>query len=302
LGDDVICITQSVANVDKQFRSVAQDFTYIRNLGKEKLGKFRLPARFVRKTYSQPPAGDKSEPMDIATFSLDLDGIAQCYDTAKGVGIHGRAGADTNERKNGIHWLWFAIGLPVLLILLVKYLPTLIVKGINHGNLPIKAAQGKNLPAALPVTAFVSTVTVPVAGSNAVATVPVATVNLLPPVTCSGWCKAGNDYFVFTDDGETYTSGSGEIDWIKKRAVSCLGHIYKIKARPATTDYREPNDNPAPSPALVHAAAPDANPVDVIYIGQRPPERVPPPASGFAAATHGSPASQGVPPRDFLPQ
>jgi zona occludens toxin (predicted ATPase) len=29
LGDDVICVTQSVNNVDRQFRSVAQDYTYI---------------------------------------------------------------------------------------------------------------------------------------------------------------------------------------------------------------------------------------------------------------------------------
>jgi len=36
LGDDVICITQSIGNVDKPFRSVAQDFTYLRHLRKER--------------------------------------------------------------------------------------------------------------------------------------------------------------------------------------------------------------------------------------------------------------------------
>src|SRR6185312_8897230 len=46
LGDTVVWITQAVMNVDKQFRSVTQDYTYIRNLSKEKMGLFRLPSRF----------------------------------------------------------------------------------------------------------------------------------------------------------------------------------------------------------------------------------------------------------------
>jgi hypothetical protein len=32
LGDDVVCITQSVNNVDKQFRSVAQDYTWLNSV------------------------------------------------------------------------------------------------------------------------------------------------------------------------------------------------------------------------------------------------------------------------------
>ena len=94
----MVCITQSVNNVDKQFRSVAQDYTYLRNLSKQRAGFFRLPALFVRSTYAQP-ATPASAPMESGTFRLDVSGLAACYDTAKGVGIHGRAGADTNERK-----------------------------------------------------------------------------------------------------------------------------------------------------------------------------------------------------------
>jgi len=127
LGDDVLAITQSVGNVDKQFRSVAQDFTYIRNLGKETWGKFRLPLRFIRKTYQQP-ATDTSKPDDTGSFSLDVEGIASCYDTAKGVGIHGRAGADSKERRKGIHWIWFVVGTPALIIAIVHFGPLLIAK------------------------------------------------------------------------------------------------------------------------------------------------------------------------------
>ena len=122
LGDDVICITQAIANVDKQFRSVAQDYTYIKNLSKQRIGLFRLPALFWRHTYSQP-ATDTSKPMESGTFKLDVAGVASLYDTAKGVGIHGRAGADTNARKKGLSWVWFAVGLPIVLWLIMHYFP-----------------------------------------------------------------------------------------------------------------------------------------------------------------------------------
>jgi len=113
LGDDVVCITQSVTNVDKQFRSVAQDFTYLRNLSKEKLGMFKLPSMFMRRTYLQPAASN-DKPMETGTFSLDVSGVGACYDTAAGVGIHGRTGADTKEKKKGLHWSVAPIALALI--------------------------------------------------------------------------------------------------------------------------------------------------------------------------------------------
>jgi len=100
LGDTVVCITQAVMNVDKQFRSVTQDYTYMRNLSKERMSKFRLPNLFIRQTYTSP-AADNATPMETGTLRLDVKGLASCYDTAVGVGIHGKKGADTHERKTG---------------------------------------------------------------------------------------------------------------------------------------------------------------------------------------------------------
>lgn len=99
-GDDVVCITQAVRNVDRMFRSIAQDFTWIRNLSKERLGAFRLPSLFLRKVYGSEP-NDLSHAMEIRTFTLDASGMAKCYDTAAGVGIHARL-ADTGEKGAGL--------------------------------------------------------------------------------------------------------------------------------------------------------------------------------------------------------
>lgn len=122
LGDTVLAITQAVENVDKQFRSVTQDYTYLRNLKKEKMGLFKMPSVFVRKTYGAP-ATPQSTPMETGTFMMDCTGIGQCYDTAQGVGIHNRGNADREENRKGIPWWVFVIGLPVVAMAIFIYVP-----------------------------------------------------------------------------------------------------------------------------------------------------------------------------------
>src|SRR6185295_5649707 len=61
LGDDIIPITQHINNVDKQFRSMTQDYTYLRNLNKEKIGIFRSIPFVMRSTYGQPATGAPGE-------------------------------------------------------------------------------------------------------------------------------------------------------------------------------------------------------------------------------------------------
>ena len=100
LGDEVYAVTQFVMNVDKQFRSVAQDFTYVRNERLEKVGPFRRSNNFVAVRYQAIPG--IGVPMDglPERFPLDLE-LAGCFDTAAGVGIRGGGGADRGKRAKG---------------------------------------------------------------------------------------------------------------------------------------------------------------------------------------------------------
>ena len=236
---DVICVTQSVANVDKQFRSVAQDFSYIRNLGKERAGFFRLPLRFVRKTYSQPPSGNVSEPMEMAVFSLDVHGLAQCYDTAKGVGIHGRSGADTKERKKGLSWLWFAIGLPVILILIFHFSPNLLARALSP-RLPVQKAglQSRNptdasyprLPEPVASqTNLYHSFPPPLLDSNDLPQQSVSEKEKPPEIFCTGYTLINGVGMAFLSDGSSFSSDDHEIDWIQKKRISILGKVYLIK-------------------------------------------------------------------------
>ncbi len=100
-GDDLICITQALGNVDKQFRSVAEDFTMIINESKRKFGPFRGRNRFVRASYYKEPNSPRDVPFERVAFQLDAKGVASCYDTAAGVGVHGNK-ADTGKKPKGI--------------------------------------------------------------------------------------------------------------------------------------------------------------------------------------------------------
>jgi len=104
LGDIIFPITQAAGNLDKQFRSVAEDYTVMRNEYTAKFGPFRGAGRFVRRSYYGEPQRN-SEPFETATFYIDKAGIAGCYDTAKGIGVHGSK-ADIGSRARGISIYW----------------------------------------------------------------------------------------------------------------------------------------------------------------------------------------------------
>jgi hypothetical protein len=223
LGDDVVCITQAISNVDKQFRSVAQDYTYIKNLSKQRLGLFRMPSLFMRSTYAQP-ATDNSKAMENGTFSLDVSGIASCYDTAKGVGIHGRKGADTKERKSGVHWLWFVIGLPLLLFAIYRYVPNMLSRYLfpglpSHiGQKAVSVERGGSMVA----SSSASGVSYDPGKTNAMVT-------NMETIVCTGYgILPGNNTFVTLSDGRIARSRDGEVQSILKHSVFVFNHEYEI--------------------------------------------------------------------------
>jgi hypothetical protein len=106
--------------LDKQFRSVAEDYTVLRNEYTAKMGIFKGMGRFVRKSYYSEPSG-KAEPFETATFHIDTKGIAACYDTAKGIGVHGSK-ADIGRRAKGIP-IWMIFPAFVVLGSLCVFIP-----------------------------------------------------------------------------------------------------------------------------------------------------------------------------------
>ena len=296
LGDDVICITQAIGNVDKQFRSVAQDFTYLRNLSKQRAGLFRLPAMFIRSTYAQP-ATDNSKAMETGTFKLDVSGLASCYDTARGVGIHGRTGADTNSRKKGFHWLWFVIGLPLIVWALLHYLPILTVRYMNPHNSP----PAKTLPAKQTAPEM------KLSDTNGAPTEEKPPATHKRPVTYQPQDDDGQDLYcvgytllfghpkVFLSDGSEWEEP--DVTQVTKHTVTINAVVYAIKPHRERYQTQRPEYQPEPDNEYRQPYATASRPVNEAIIlpaihGQG--SSVPPRLNGISSMQRMSPGGRQV--------
>lgn len=149
-GDDVWAITQAPGNLDKQFRSLAQDFRRMRNERLIQLGAFRGFSQFRCQHFDTEPSG-KGEPYKTEKFQFDFKGIASCYDTSGGIGLTGGNKADIGARAKGLTVGWGAAGL-FLLASLVFIVPWVLGKATEKylGKGVEKAVASKATPASSP--------------------------------------------------------------------------------------------------------------------------------------------------------
>ena len=104
LGDTVILITQAAQLVETQFRAIAEDFCEIKNWSKMRISYLTMPRLFLRQLRSSCSPG--AFVLETKFKRLDMK-MAECYDTAAGVNIHGRT-ADKGEKAKGVPW-WVAL-------------------------------------------------------------------------------------------------------------------------------------------------------------------------------------------------
>lgn len=128
LGDVVYAITQSAGNLDKQFRSIAEDFTVLRNERTAQYGPFRGRDRFTWKSYYTEPTSN-SVPYKDGAFALDEKGLGSCYDTAAGIGVNGSK-ADKGRRAKGLS-IWWVLPVAIVAALSCVAIPFLLGKGAS---------------------------------------------------------------------------------------------------------------------------------------------------------------------------
>jgi len=238
-SDDIIWITQAIGNVDKQFKSVTQDYTYLRNLAKERMGKFRLPGIFVRKTYSEP-ANKTVEAMETGTFKLDVTGLASLYDTAQGVGIHGRAAADTGARKKGFHIIWLVVAICLGAFLFYRYVPPAITRYITKNERKEAREAAEREAAAKPKQTILEkaaagivdqhlTPRSTIKNANAWGNVDKSTNSPGEKTWLTGFQKYGGRYTVFLSDGRQFEEGDNRLEFLTPEYVVIQGEIFKWK-------------------------------------------------------------------------
>ncbi len=233
LGDDVIMISQTPGQVDKQLRSMSQDWVQLTNLCKMKMGYlFTLPQRILWRAYSnQPTAG---EPI-LATGILKIDspGWADCYNTAQGNSICGQSNADIGQRAKGIPWYVAGI-LPFILAFLIWELPGSLTWGIRK----VTGAPMAQLPASKLATPIPPPLPPPVPvrtpdptpppspnrTETAIASIPRPD----PEIECTGWVRIGDQITAYLSDGSSARMGDG-LTSLTRREVVVDGVTYRIR-------------------------------------------------------------------------
>jgi len=248
LGDDIIAISQAPEKLDKQFRLDAQDSTVVRNIGKENWGVFRLPeGRIVASTFfGLKGAGNK--PNHSFTFKIEKD-WANCYDTAKGVGVTGRS-ADKGERRRGVPWQ-LVILLFLSLLVLVWFAPGWTKKVVSRATKGIAGNVRELSPASVHERSGVNSSQPPPGKASA----PSVALSAPSNVTVKGWFTLGNATTLFMSDGSTISRG---VQAITERGVLVDGRFFELTrpvSQSATVD-----TNGAPMAQPVYAAPASAEP------------------------------------------
>lgn len=128
LGDTVLLISQHPQQIDKQLRLVVQDFTVLRNLSYEKIGLFRsLGGKCLKSSYLDMP-NSQQKPMETGLVTIDVGGLAECYHTAKGVGMGGGGTADIDHQKSKGLPLWSVFIFLAVLLVFVFTVPGYVIQ------------------------------------------------------------------------------------------------------------------------------------------------------------------------------
>jgi hypothetical protein len=115
LGDDIYVYTQQPQNVDKMFRSFTQEFIYVVNIGKKRVGPFAAPKIFRFAAYPELYTGQIGQLCQYSGyFRMDYD-LAATYNTAAGIGIEA-AKADVGSKVKGLDWRLLLL-LPIMVSL-----------------------------------------------------------------------------------------------------------------------------------------------------------------------------------------
>ena len=237
-GDDLFVVTQATKQIDPAVHRLAQEFWLVKNHSKMSFGWFRRPSVFTIEIFENPPTGSRQAPMSTKSFTLDREGLAQCYDTSAGVGLSGRSIADIGARKRGLPFWAMPVGVCAL-ALCAWYLLRGAAWGVGHalGKAPgqmshAARAAGAGGPAASPAT-------VPTPASVAVAKSVITVTNYVvgprpEPVRsavvvtneyfCKGYVMFGkNDGIVILSNGSgadtTVDIASGRIQRIETTCV-----------------------------------------------------------------------------------
>jgi len=245
---DCVFITQHPEQTSKVARRLAQEYMNVRNLSREPFMGFRVGNlfRYVR-SLNSPHSGNPA-PFESGFVSMDFAKFGKMYDTTKGVGIAGSLVKDNPKRGRSLWWLLVPGAVVVCVIVwLLFFAPGQSMRlakrmGDFGGSLIHKDTNGV---VRLPFLGGVGTNKSPALVVGSAARDEVVT----NAVRCVGVAASRTFAYVFLSDGRVMDSRNGEVDFINRWRVGCLGVLYE-KETPEESKARR-GALPEPLPAAV---------------------------------------------------
>jgi len=134
--------------IAKPLREISQSYYYLRNSAYESIGygklNFRYATRFFYNVFRRPMKSDLDKPYTGGVFSLDVKGIASCYNTAAGVGVENRIADQDLKRAGFPAWAkWPALAAAILIgFFCVRAAVAIVPKGLHAiGNIGASAIR-----------------------------------------------------------------------------------------------------------------------------------------------------------------
>jgi hypothetical protein len=139
-GDDVYFISPDLNQVDKDFRAIAEQYFYLTNRKRMRIGKiFSGPKNHRWSLFYVPPSQGLSAPTESGTFTIDIrkNGLASIYSTAainSGSIVTGNADTNDKSKRLSIYWIF-----PIIIIcavlgiyLILHFAHKGVSDGVNH--------------------------------------------------------------------------------------------------------------------------------------------------------------------------
>ncbi len=230
LGDDIYVYTQQPQNVDKMFRSFTQEFIYVVNIGKKRVGPFAAPKIFRFAAYPEPYTGQIGQVCQYSGyFRMDYE-LAATYNTAAGIGIEA-AKADLGSKVKGLDWRLLLL-LPIIVSLCFfgfRWIGGRWVQSVIPG-VKKSASESRIHSVGVPAPQVPLTSSPPKSSGQIEAKIPDHFTNSIDSqVLMVGWALEGRKARVALSDGRWVGQEDGLTQMTHEYCI-VQGHIYRMRS------------------------------------------------------------------------
>jgi hypothetical protein len=245
-GHSVMLVTQHCENVDKQFRSVTQCYTEVRNGYRDRWpilgGLIKARPGFTSQETPNAPCSANNMVTYTRRWKIDVAKTCSFYDTTAGVGVVSAAGQRAEHGRKGLGLPWYSVIVAAALLgVALWYIPDAVGKGMGSMFSKFTGAAVKQIDTAggktagprpvvaPPLPVGLSAVPEPSVFSSSSVAKKMSVVREEKEVKLVGWALVPGGTNVYLSDGRKFLVGRDPRfhGFVGPEAVNVEGKIYR---------------------------------------------------------------------------